>query len=150
MNSWDYVPRNGTYDSCERTYATLRVVLETGGPAEVTQVLGVEPTRTRQRGEEFTAPSGAKKIATLTYWVLSTEGMTESPDLRDHLDLLLSKLDERIYTLQEWPGVRMGVNCVWESKGSGGPCISSEQTGILGRLRLECAFDFYYSDWRSG
>ena len=69
-------------------------------------------------------------------------------DLRDHLDILLSKIDERIEAVQALRGVKMTVHCIWWSKyGEGGPVISSWQMKRMGELRLECAFEIgFYGD----
>jgi len=49
--------------------------------------------------------------------------------------------------LQNIPGVRMSVNCVWYSRsGHGGPTLWPEQMRVLADLNLECSFDIYFQD----
>lgn len=143
VNSWDLTPYrgNGRYDSCERAVAELRIYYDSGSHKEITSILGVEPTEAHDKNDEWTSSRGDRLIRKHTLWSYQTEGMCKSLDLRDHLELLLSHLDDRIKDVQKLEGVELGVNCIWWSKGSGGPVLASHQMKKLGELGLECSFD---------
>ena len=40
----------------------------------------------------------------------------------------------------------MSVNCIWWSRGTGGPTIWPEQMAVLAKLNLELSFDIYVAD----
>lgn len=143
---WDITPYrgDGSYDTCERTCAKLRIYYDEGTPQEVTDALGLSPTEYRTKGENITKAKGGNFQAKCTVWIYSTESECNSLDLRDHLDLLLSKVNGKIREVQEFKGVKMGVDCIWWSKGSGGPALASHQLKRLGELGLECSFDISF------
>ena len=140
-------PVNDEYGSCERTYAELRVYSGEMAPGDVTTILGIPPTSSIGLGEEKPPNSiGRSIVGKLNGWFLSSESAVESKDLRRHLDWLIFKLSPlapRLHTLQETPGVKISVNCVWWSAGGGGgPTLWPEQMRRLADLNLECSFDF--------
>jgi len=143
MASWDITPYSGdgSYDTCERACAELRVYYDEGVSQEITNLLGILPSRQRTRGEAFPNAEGGFFQAKHTAWIYSTEQECKSLDLRDHLELLLFRVDDRIKEVQKLVGVKLGVCCIWWSKGSGGPTIASHQMKKLGELGLECSFD---------
>lgn len=143
VSSWDATPYkgDGLYDTCERTCAKLRIYYDEGTSQEITNILGLTPSKQRTKGEIITNSKGGSFQSKRTVWLYSTESECSSLDLRDHLELLLSRLDHRIKDVQKLEGVELGVNCVWWSKGSGGPALASHQMKKLGELGLECSFD---------
>lgn len=143
VNAWDLTVYTGTgeYDSCERSAADIRIYHDNGTHQEVTAILNVEPTAAHNIGDTWVTSRGQTMEHKHTLWSYSTEHLCESLDLRDHLDVLLSIIDERIRTVQSLPEVKMTVHCIWWSKGSGGPTLSSRNMRRLGELGLECSFD---------
>ena len=149
MNAWDRTPRDGAYDTCERTCARLLIYYDEGTHRDITELMQFKPTTSRTKGEEWVTSRGMKKKVKHTIWIYSTEDECQSMDLRDHLDLLLSKItDDRVKAVQALKNVKMGVDCIWWSKYAiGGPTITSWQMKRLGELRLECSFDIsFYGD----
>lgn len=145
-------PYDDGYATCERTLATLRIYGHDLDPSQITNRLGIEPTRSQRGGEVFTNSIGQQRIANLGGWFLSSEGQVDSRDLRRHLDWLLNLLGPRaeaLRSIQAIDGVWMDVNCIWWSKhGDGGPTLSPEQVRGLADLDLECGFEiaFYGED----
>lgn len=115
---------------------------------EVTTLLGINPTRAHDKGKPMDMPAGRIVKATTTAWLLSSDDIVESKDLRDHLNWLLGRLSDlttEILTLQEEKGTKMCVSCTWISAaGHNGPVLWPEQMEALAKLNLECAFDFYF------
>ena len=105
-------------------------------------ILSSQPNESLRIGDRI---GSRGKIASKSYWAISSEYEVESLDLRDHLDWLLLqfKLDdcakEKLELDRE---LRICVFCVWWSKtGSGGPTIWPEQMKELGRRDLELTID---------
>jgi hypothetical protein len=146
---------NDGYETCERTCAVLRIYPGELNPSEVTKELGIQPTSSvlaGQRGKENSL--GLARVGRINAWLLSSEPVVHSRDLRHHLDWLLDLLEtggDALRRLQAQPDVRMSVNCVWWSRyGDGGPTLWPEQMLRLAQLNLECSFEFSdYSDSES-
>src|SRR5688572_7753401 len=138
-------PVSDTYETCERTLATLWIGGENLDPAFVTSQLGIEPSETPKKGEIKRSSRGFSRKVKKGGWFLSSEGHVDSKDVRRHLDWLLACLipaRNRILELQKIEGIRMSVNCLWWSVGGmGGPTLWPEQMSLLAELNLECGFD---------
>jgi hypothetical protein len=84
-------------------------------------------------------------------WMLDSEGIVSSKDLRRHLDWIIGKVRRSrvaLLSLQQLVDVKMDVSCVWWSlQGGGGPALWPEQMSALAELNLEVSIDFaYYGD----
>jgi hypothetical protein len=138
-----FTPVNPAYPSCERVFASLRVYPQVYTIEEVSAILSSQPNESVRIGD----PIGTRgKVATKTYWSISSEERVKSLDLRDHLDWLLSQfnLDESAKRKLELDrNLRLCVFCVsWSRSGSGGPSIWPEQMSELARRDLELTIDF--------
>jgi hypothetical protein len=148
-NTSHRTPIDSGYESCESTHVELLVYLDKEEASYVTKVLDIEPSKSQTTGELVVNSRGSERTAKNTYWSLSSEGKVLSKDLRHHLNWLLEQLMSRQFQLsrlQNDDAVTMTVNCVWWSKGSGGPTLWPEQMKKLSALNLECTFDFYIDD----
>lgn len=142
-------PVDRDYGTCERTYAELRIYSGELKRDEMSAMLGVVPTFSIGVGEETPPNSLGRSIkGKINGWFLSSESAVASKDIRHHLDWLIETVRQHVkglHELQERPGVRMSVNCIWWSKqGGGGPTLWPEQMRSLSELNLECSFDFAY------
>ncbi len=141
-------PYDDEYGTCSETRATLLIYPEQVSPYEVTERLGLEPTRLNVVGEEHVNRLGRRRVVKINGWFMSSEGRVESLDVRRHLDWLLAKIGpktEELLDLQSVPGVKMSVACAWYSRsGHGGPTLWPEQMRALADLSLECSFDIYF------
>jgi len=142
-------PYNDAYESCSGTWAKLLIYPGGLDPAEVTVRLGIEATDTKLAGTRLVNSLGRERIVKTTNWLLSSENHVKSNDLRRHLDWLLELLlpaRPQILQLQSEPKVRMSIDCVWWSRGSGGPTLWPKQMLTMAELNLECSFDIYFAD----
>jgi hypothetical protein len=145
-------PYNDDYPTCERTDVALLIYPVVIKPAEISERLGVAPTRLSVKGVDEATPSGKVRPAPKSLWVLSSEKEVDSLDVRRHLDWLIERLmpaRQQLLELQLVPGTRMNVNCIWWSAhGTGGPTLWPEQMSALAELGLEVSFDvsFYGPD----
>lgn len=138
------------YGTCQETHAELRIYSDCTSAYRVTCALGLEPTKSQEKGSLVKNSRGRVRMVSRTGWFLSSEGAIDSKDLRDHLDWLINKLSNvasALQVLQEQPGTKMTISCVWWSAaGHGGPVLWPEQMDALAKLNLECSFDVYFSD----
>ncbi len=145
-----FTPIDDSDPSCERTDATLAIYHV--DPTLVTEKLSVTPTSSQGIGVARVMPSGKEVIGTTNSWLLSSEKEVISKDLRRHLDWLLDRLEPtgaQLRELQQFPGAKMTIWCVWWSAvgRAGGPTLWPEQMDRLARLNLEIGFTFaYYGD----
>ena len=130
------------------TVARLLIYPDQLSPDDITRRLSIEPTKTSVAGEIRVNRLGLKRTVKSSTWILSSEGRVDSKDLRRHLDWLLACLrptQAAIHTLQTIAGVRMGIDCLWESRGGqGGPTLSPEQMRAMAELDLECSFNIEF------
>lgn len=138
---------NDDYETCERTYAELRVYLDELESSVVTDRLALQPTHQSGREEDVRRYTATGRIRP-NGWFLSSEHVVQSKDLRRHLDWVLAQLApvaEGLTALQSLPGVTMHVTCVWWSAlGDGGPILTAREMGLLSRLNLECQFELAF------
>jgi hypothetical protein len=117
-------------------------------PSRVTELLGVTPTSVTISGEGGISGAWSVRLGKSNVWVLSSEGLVASKDLRRHVDWILDTIypsKSVLFRLQNMPDVKMDVSCVWWSRyGDGGPTLWPEQMSRLSELNLEisiaCAF----------
>src|SRR2546423_15709456 len=132
-----------SYATCASTYATLRVFSDTSSPEEVSEALGVAPTRSHLKGEEF--GPGSRRSA--NGWFLESSHAVDSRDLRRHIDWLLDQVSA---AGDAWPdlvagGARADIFCYWESRsGHGGPQLSPSQMERLSEFGLSVGLDIYF------
>jgi hypothetical protein len=134
------------YGTCKATSASFRVIHRDLNPADVTLLLGMQPTWAYKRGDsrgerETSAPRGI--------WGFSTEDMVVSRDLRRHLDMLVDQLYDKVEQLNELRsrGYQLDVFCDWiRSGGTGGPTLSPRNMAGLSRLGLKIGFEFWSVD----
>ena len=135
-----------TYDSCTKTHAEFRV-LPVFPPAEVTRILGIQPTAVQNEGAEFVSSRKRVRRYKCNTWILSSELSVHSLDLRHHLDWVIGQLTPKrdaLRNLQQRDGVKMTVYCEWWSRdGHGGPTLWPVQMIGLADLTLEFLLDVY-------
>jgi ubiquitin C-terminal hydrolase len=128
---------NDTYDTCNKTYVTLRLYSDRLSPQEITKFLGIEPSATFEKDIEK---------ANHNAWFLTSEGSINSKDSRRHIDFLADKLlpiRERLKILAS-QSAKIDISCFWSSEsGQGGPTLSPQQLSKLAELEIELWFDIY-------
>ncbi len=131
------------YESCEKTYATLRIYSGDIDPDEVTVKLGVAPTEAQHQGEL----RSCGRFVRVNAWFLSSRDQVTSTNLNDHLDWLLNQVLPKAAVLRELQGagIKSDVACYWQSlTGNGGPTLFPSQMEKLATLKLDCWFDVYF------
>ena len=130
------------FASCSRTYATLSIYHDTLDPALMTKLLKSVPDRSQKSGD-IIRPG---KRARVSGWFLGTQQLSQSRDLRFHLELILEKISTKKRELKKLKkmGCQIWIMCFWESAaGNGGPILDHE---VLGRLS-EYPIDLHYDIW---
>jgi Domain of unknown function (DUF4279) len=139
------IDRTSDYPTCERCYATLCVYTGDLAPTRVTKGLGVDPSCIAVKGERVHIAS--ERINEVNGWFLSSNGVVDSRDLRDHLDWLFDRIEchkDGAATLRELGCVFL-VSCYWLSReGHGGPILSAQQLKALVELESEIWLDVYF------
>ena len=138
MNEYD-----DEFPTCKKTYATLRLYSNDIDHAEITALLGVEPTDAFSKGQRFDDGSLRK----FNGWFLSSEASVDSKDSRRHIDWILSLVKDRSAELIDLQArsVEMDISCFWLSVGQGGPILSPRQMTDLVRLNVAVWWDIYLS-----
>lgn len=143
-------PIDDKYETCEKTYAEIKIYGDDLDPNAVTIDLGISPSGSQKKGEVRRGAGDQETHIVSGGWFLSSDGHVKSKDLRRHLDWLLARLlpaKERILALQDRKGIKMSVDCVWWSAfGDGGPTLWPQQMRGLADLNLECSFDLSFPE----
>lgn len=141
-------PYDDDYPTCERTAAKLLIYTEEIEPDEISDRLGISPTRMVKKGAKSVNSLGRERTAPCSYWMLDSESSVESKDLRVHLDWILDQCtgrEQALEELREVNRIRDVISCVWWSAhGHGGPTLWPRQMEAMARLNLECGFDIYF------
>lgn len=133
-------PADDKSSGVDRTCASLCIHSYSHSAEEITELLGISPTRA------IKARLGDTRYANRPHgWLLQSEGTVDSKDIRTHLNWLLSIVlpkKDALLRLQHIDGLKMLVRCPWWTNGNDGPVLWPEQMKGLSELNLECAFDF--------
>jgi len=135
---------NDNYETCSRTYVTLRIYCDQLQPDEVTEFLGILPSKTQIKGQNNQLR--INKLYERNGWFLTTKDILSSKDCRRHIDYLVDKIlpiKSKLQSLID-SGSKIDISCFWESKsGQGGPTLSKQQLLKLAELGVELWFDIY-------
>jgi hypothetical protein len=130
--------------SCDMTWVDFCIY--NADPELINTKLNVEPSHKQKKDDIRRIHTGQMVKYTISSWILSSDKKVSSKDLRAHLDWLLGKIEpfiDQIKEIQNIPGVKMTIRCIWFSaRGVGGPTLWPEQMERLVKLNLECSFSF--------
>lgn len=136
------------YETCNECFIRLMIYPKDTHPAEISKLLNIEPTSINVVGEIVTNSRGKSREIKNSGWFLSSEGLVDSKDLREHIDWFIKKISpfsENLKKIQEVKNIKMTLKCIWFSKfGHSGPVLWPEQMQALASLNLECSFDIYF------
>jgi hypothetical protein len=134
--------------SLDHTAASLRIIGDDLNPAEITQLLGHEPTNAETKGQEIVgSATGNIRIARSGSWRLNA--VKQSPgDLDAQIREILSKLTDNLNVWKNLAGkYRMDLFCGLFLKGvNEGASISAESLASLGNRGIEIGLDIYAGD----
>ena len=136
---------NDDYSACEETFSTLRLYHDSISPSEVTNRLGLQPSKCFVKGD---ARGKRGKVYETNGWFLSSEDVVKSHDSRRHIDWIIDQIwDKREQvSLMIQEGSKIDISSYWvSSSGNGGPTLSPYQMARLGELGVEVWWDVYFS-----
>jgi len=133
----------GEQENLQACNASLRITGDDLRPAEISELLGLQPTRSFEKGERYQLKSARIVEYAIGAWHLSTEDYpSKSLELhcRRLLDLLRAKL-EILRRLRDSGRYRVSVSLWWDSKGEGGSFnilgdTMSELSGMCGDVEF--------------
>lgn len=135
-----------------KIFASLGFVGDRLEPQDVTQILGIAPTKSWRKGELFhPGPRSPEILAYTGAWWLSTEGLVRRHDLEAHLDFLVALISpegdrgERLRRLREilQEGATASVSCFWHGEAAARPpVIPASVVAAFNRLPAEIEADF--------
>jgi hypothetical protein len=132
---------------CERPFS-LVVILGLGGDklntAKISSLIGFNPTFCFEKGDIVHTKSGLEIVRTTGRWVYETKGIVNSLAVQDHIDHILSKLDNVECPLTALPGVvDSAVSCILSTNSLGDTeefSIESDRVRRLGLLDIGLEF----------
>jgi Domain of unknown function (DUF4279) len=117
---------NDNYETCSKTYVTLRIYCDLFQPDKLTEYLGILPSETQIKGQE--SKQLTNKLIEKNGWFLTTENIIKSKNRRRHIDYLADKLlpiKSKLKSLIA-DGSEVDISCFWESEsGQGGPTVAT-------------------------
>jgi hypothetical protein len=135
---------NDSYPTCSRTWVTLCIFLpDTIRPDEITQKLGVQPSKTHMTGEVYKG----KVRNWPTAWFLESAERVESKDVRRHVDWVLEQVEPKaeIFSQLQSDGAEIHLSCFWGSAtGQGGPMLDPKLLKRIALLNIGITFDIYF------
>ena len=133
-------PRDSEYDNCKETYFTFRMRADDLQPAEITALLGVEPTNSFFKGEEYSS-RGRRMARPWGVWHLSSENMVKAKNPELHALWLLEVLEPHRKTLlafMEERDIHADIHFWWKTGETGESlALSSDTVGRLCALTKE-------------
>jgi hypothetical protein len=124
----------------------LVVYSEALSPSELTSRLGIEPTKTTEKGTKLGQRSGALMQIPRHVWQLSSESSVSTMDWATHLDWLIERLTpvrEQLTALQDSKEVECALTgIVWTSGSSAHVRIAARHMEALVALRLDLQLEF--------
>jgi len=138
-------------ESTVKAYATLRFAGGELEPREISDVLGVEPTRAYRKGERYYAGPLTGELAGRTgVWLLSTDDVDSGSDLDRRLSYLVKLMFENepsraaaLSQLLARRGLKARVWCFWHgTAGARAPSIPGPVLDAFKQLPAEIETDF--------
>jgi hypothetical protein len=134
--------------SVQRSVATLRISGDDLNPAEISRLLGCDPSEAQTKGERLVGRvTGYVRIARTGMWRLCAADR-EPQDLDGQIDELLSKLTDE---LTVWGSIaekfRLDLFCgLFMQESNEGLSISPDSLAALGLRHIELGLDIYDGD----
>src|SRR5690606_22406714 len=140
----DPIKHDHSYPTSVETYSTLRIFSDEISPDQITNTLQIEPTEYFRKGDSH---SHGKLKRKANGWFYSTEKLSSSNDTRQHMDLILAALTDKIDFVKNLQndGCKIDICSYWVSVGQGGPWLMPEQMLQLGTLGIPVWWDIYFS-----
>lgn len=131
-------------DTYYLVHACLRIYPGAMSPDDVTDRLGVTPTRVLRLGQAWVTARKTISYHKVNGWFLSSKGVLDSTDISEHLEWLLARIEpasNALDALMDEPDVRMDVYCTVEGKRRAVSCpILADHIRRFERLGVELAY----------
>ena len=83
----------------EHAFVTFRIAGDALIPDELTDLLGIRPSRAYAKGQSYTGTGGRPLKGRTGVWFLSSDGKVESDRLSEHINWIWVSLDQRSTSL---------------------------------------------------
>ena len=127
---------------CLRTYATLRIYSGDIAPSEISEILGLEPSRVWNKGSTETVIPRKQNG-----WFLTSRGELESLDTKRHVAFILKQLANNKAYIADLTtrGLQVDIMCLWQggSKSEGGPSLLPAQMLLLAEMGIAIGWNIY-------
>lgn len=137
---------NDDYQSCNKTFATLRIYGELLNFETIRTELDVGCTSSQKKGVIATTSNGTRITPLKDGWFLSSKDYISSKDSLRHLDWIVQSIGSKKDGIRNLVklGYKIDVVCYWRSaEGHGGPRMRPQTMEKLAALGIELSFDFY-------
>lgn len=128
-----------------RYSASLRISSKTLNVADITTILGIEPTRTHEKGKPFSSRNPSR-LRQESLWLLES-GLNSSEPLDAHMEKLADFIQDKAVLLKYLiPICYMDIFCgVFSESGQGGFVFNPVILKKLTAIPIEIVFDLYLS-----
>ena len=137
-----------SYATCIETYATLRIYSKDILLADISNSLGVEPTKSHAKGElKFTTKEGVVKHYEMNNWFYSSKDLVNSRDCRRHIDFVIDNAMMNINSVEELKkqNCEMDIS-VFYVYSQGGPTLSTKQMTKLAERGIDIWWDLFRTE----
>jgi Domain of unknown function (DUF4279) len=123
--------------------ASLRIFSEARTVSEITDVLGIAPSRSYMKGDPVSS-ARPPVVRSQSAWIYES-GPGRSPDLATHLNFLVDFIEPRLEVLKMLLATcRVDLFCGFASEsGQGGTTLDNVLLARLGRLPFDLTIDLY-------
>jgi hypothetical protein len=129
----------------KETHVMFRLTADSIVPDEVTQDIGMTPSRAFAKGEHYEI-RGTRGQRPIGHWSLNSGGAIESTSTQKHANYILEQLEPRAEAIEKYltdPDVHVSVVFWWEtSDGHGGFYLRSDTLERLCRLCNDVSYHF--------
>lgn len=136
----------GENSACKKTNVMFRIGGDNVVPSEVTNFIGINPSRAFAKGEEYITKRGKTRQRPIGHWSISSEMAVQSTSPEKHAKFLLDLLEpktDKILRFVEDKNYRVSFVFWWEAMDEhGGFTLSSDTIGRLCQLCNDVDYQF--------
>ncbi len=136
----------GENSACKKTNVTFRISGDNIIPTEITNDIGINPTRTFAKGEVYKTKIGGIRQRPIGHWSISSEIMIDSTSTEEHAKYILEKLEPKTKSIKKYienSNIRTSLIFWWEATDEhGGFTLSADTLGRLCQLCKDIDYQF--------
>ncbi len=145
MNS-DFGNIFGENPACRKTNVTFRLIGDSIIPIEITNDIGINPSKSFAKGEDYRTKKGGIRQRPTGHWSISSERIIQSTITEDHAQYILEQLESKAKIIKKYiedPYIRTSLIFWWEATDEhGGFTLSSDTLGRLCQLCNDIDYQF--------